>query len=105
MKFSELKIGDEFQTVKNRGYFKKIEETNDENNEAINSILFFNNQVKFVYFHEYTEVTQINKKACRDCKFLDECLIVGLLEECVVVEGIESDIDTFYCSEFQRKEG
>ena len=115
MKFSELKIGDEFQTVKGRGYFtKKILRTASYDQLSTNAILESNGFSSFVFFDKDAEVTQINKKACENCKWFDRnisefnintyCHKLGITIDDKEYYCLNQNTDTFYCSEFKRKE-
>lgn len=104
MKFSELKILEEFNYTDPESRCVKISDK---------SYLFFNEfgGTTTESCNENMEVTQINKKACQNCRYcVDETDNTReSFNSCDKIDINISDLDTnsFHCSkhEFQRKEG
>ena len=86
MKFSELKIGDEFKDNRTRyGLFFKINEIKDSEVDDIwNAISKSGNLNRF---NANDEVTQINKKACENCKHFHIGFYAGMEKNCEIYEN------------------
>lgn len=105
MKFSELDIGDEFSDSCINALFMKTREMIDRKVENINAVSFFAGSVNFAWFADFAEVEKINTKSCEKCKAYNEeknrCMKIQVeISKCCQFKKPE----TFYCSEFERKE-